>query len=371
MESLTASAPKEMKKKRKKAPMTTTSSSQSSSSLSTITATANTLSCHSSIINTSGDETTDNTVAIESPKFYTENLNDSKVSEDGDNTTQSEDQSVKMDDSSMLNATTDVSLDSGRLVQGVLKMFRKKDQQRKSVRWKADSELIEVQYFEMDESERTNVSKSSADIKQIDMSSERELLNNRISSTDDVMEEKIAWRIPPLITLAPPLAEPGKMSTECETQATRERNVLQTIYFNKFMVPDSPAEPDFEYHPSKEPVAIPLDGVHGRANVKSYRNVRWPEPKTGQPRVQNQTTNENNNNNHNSNNHNHNNNNSTNTSNTSNNKKRPQSKIVNNKAFKKNKSRNQQPNDRICKFFKMNGNCNRQGACPFRHVNPN
>jgi hypothetical protein len=49
-------------------------------------------------------------------------------------------------------------------------------------------------------------------------------------------------------------------------------------------VPDFPAEPDSESHPTTDPVTIPQEDMTGNPDsVKDFTHVPWPEPKTGPP----------------------------------------------------------------------------------------
>ncbi|KAJ0181760.1 hypothetical protein K1T71_002482 [Dendrolimus kikuchii] len=170
-------------------------------------------------------------------------------------------------------------------LKGVL-CYHKKKGPKKSIKWKPDSELEEIQYFELDETERVNVTKTFTDMKYLERIHEREAFQKgRNLSTDDVMEEKTNWR--PLILIdveGQVQVEYGKNSKEKEIQAIRQKGTLQPLYFHKSMIPDSPLEPDLETHPYTEPTTIPLDDVTGNQdNISDFRNMPWPEPKGNAP----------------------------------------------------------------------------------------
>uniref|UniRef100_A0A0K8SQU9 Serine/threonine-protein phosphatase 1 regulatory subunit 10 n=1 Tax=Lygus hesperus TaxID=30085 RepID=A0A0K8SQU9_LYGHE len=168
--------------------------------------------------------------------------------------------------------------EKNRLPKGVLVYVKKKKGLKKNVVWKMDSELEAVRYFELDETERVNVTKNFTDMKQMERCNERMMI--RKLASEDRMETQIPWRTPPPIDLPNDLVIPGKNSVEKDIQHARERTTLQAIYFNRNMIPDSPAEPDLEIHASTEPTIIPLEDQTGNAeSVISYRDKPWPEPK--------------------------------------------------------------------------------------------
>lgn len=170
-------------------------------------------------------------------------------------------------------------------LKGVL-CYHKRKGPKKSIKWKPDTELEEIQYFELDETERVNVTKTFTDMKYLERIHEREAFQKgRNLSNDDVMEEKTTWR--PLIPVdggGQIQVEHGKNSKEKDIQAIRQKGTLQPLYFSKAMIPDSALEPDPETHPYSEPTIIPLEDVTGNQdNISDFRNMPWPEPKGNAP----------------------------------------------------------------------------------------
>lgn len=164
---------------------------------------------------------------------------------------------------------------------GVLTLHRRKGR-KKSLRWKPQESLEEIRYFELDETERVNVTKAFVDMKQMEHVSEREAFSiSRKVNADDVMIEQMAWT--PLI-LVDDVPEYLVKSKESEIQAERERTCLKTIYFNRAMIPDSPLEPDVISFQNVESPTIPLFDVTGNTDaIHDYTNIPWPEPKGSPP----------------------------------------------------------------------------------------
>ncbi|KAG6446283.1 serine/threonine-protein phosphatase 1 regulatory subunit 10 isoform X2 [Manduca sexta] len=171
-------------------------------------------------------------------------------------------------------------------LKGVL-CYHKKKGPKKSIKWKPDSELEEIQYFELDETERVNVTKTSfTDMKYLERINEREAFQKaRNLSNDDIMEEKTNWRPLILVDVEGQLqVEYGKNSKEKDIQAIRQKGTLQPLYFHKSMIPDTPFEPDPETHQYSEPTIIPLEDATGNQdNISDFRNMPWPEPKGNAP----------------------------------------------------------------------------------------
>lgn len=170
-------------------------------------------------------------------------------------------------------------------LKGVL-CYHKKKGPKKSIKWKPDIELEEIQYFELDETERVNVTKTFTDMKYLERIHERDAFQKaRNISNDDTMEEKTNWRPLMLVDAEGQIqVEHGKGSKEKDIQAIRQKGTLQPLYFHKSMIPDSPLEPDTETHTYSEPTIIPLEDATGNQdNVSDFRNMPWPEPKGNAP----------------------------------------------------------------------------------------
>ncbi|XP_043525738.1 serine/threonine-protein phosphatase 1 regulatory subunit 10 isoform X2 [Frieseomelitta varia] len=166
-------------------------------------------------------------------------------------------------------------------------LLQKRKGPKKVLKWKTD--LESVRYFELDETERVNVTKTFTDMKQMEKQNEREAFQMaRKLSNEDLMEERTRWKPLIPIDLPPPLVEPGKDSREKDIQYAREKGILQALYFNRSMIPDSAAEPDEErHHVYSEPKTIPLDDLTGnKESEKDFTSMPWPEPK---PQLQPQT----------------------------------------------------------------------------------
>lgn len=167
---------------------------------------------------------------------------------------------------------------------GVLTIHRRKGP-KKSLRWKPQETLEEVRFFELDENERINVTKTFVDMKQMERTSEREafLISRKIDSEDTMMEQ-MEWAPLILVDDVPDLPI-STNSIEKDIQAEREKNVLQAIYFNRALIPDSPHEPDCVITcQSNDPPVIPLDDVTGNPDaVHDFTNMAWPEPRGSPP----------------------------------------------------------------------------------------
>lgn len=159
---------------------------------------------------------------------------------------------------------------------GVLVIHRRR-KPKKSVRWRPQESLEEVRHFELDETERVNVTKTFMDMIQMERFGERDAFQMaRKLQTDDVMVEQTPWTQLIEVDDVTPSPE-GSQSKEREIQMKREQTVLQALYFNYSMIPDSAAEPDAEIIKYTEPAVIPL--VDGQNTVNDFTKQGWPEPK--------------------------------------------------------------------------------------------
>lgn len=164
---------------------------------------------------------------------------------------------------------------------GVLSLHRRKGP-KKMLKWRES--LEDIRYFELDENERVNVNKTFVDMTQSERNTEREaFLTARRVGSEDMMLEQTEWV--PLIEIdSVPEIKYGETSKEKVIQAEREKTVLKTIYFNRGMIPDSPAEPDIVSYPYVEPQIMPLIDVSGNPDaVHDFTDMPWPEPKGSPP----------------------------------------------------------------------------------------
>lgn len=152
---------------------------------------------------------------------------------------------------------------------------------KRPIRWRSDEELTDIRYFELDETERTNVTKTFTEKKQMEHDGERSAFKSRQIQSEDTMAEQTTWRTLIIVDNVPPL--PGCKSQEVEIQAERERNVLQDIFFGH-SITDSPHEPGNESYEHVEPQIVPLDDVTGNPDsVTNFTDIQWPAPKGDLP----------------------------------------------------------------------------------------
>lgn len=169
---------------------------------------------------------------------------------------------------------------------GVLVIHRRRGP-KKQLKWKPQENLEEIRYFELDETERVNVTKNFTDAKVMERCMEREAMVNVRSNkyAHDRMEADIDWMPLYEVDGVPPHPDGGQ-SNEKKIQIDREKTVLKVLYFSRHMVPDSPAEPDMEYYQITDPQIIPLDDITRNPEaVNDLTNMAWPDPKGSPPHI--------------------------------------------------------------------------------------
>lgn len=162
---------------------------------------------------------------------------------------------------------------------GVLMLHRRKGPKKK-LTWQPEDKLTQIRYFEVDRSERVNVTKQSfLEMKNMERYNERDALNISRRGFDDNMEPQMEWR--PLIEVANVPDHPnGSASKQRVVQAEREATTLRALYFSPDMIPDSPAEAELEPHFQHDIPVIPIDDLTGNPDaVNDYSTLPWPEPK--------------------------------------------------------------------------------------------
>lgn len=141
---------------------------------------------------------------------------------------------------------------------------------KKSIRWVADDSLTDVRYFEVDETERTNVFKEAMESKR----AEGQAFRQRDYVLEKPVVEFMPWRVH-MIDFPPGHVpfEFGKNSKEREVQAKREALTMRDLNLH---VADFPAEPDtFEALVTgiEQTVVIPLEDVNNPNNVADFSNA--------------------------------------------------------------------------------------------------
>lgn len=147
---------------------------------------------------------------------------------------------------------------------------------KRSIKWRPDTELTDIRYFELDENERANVTKTFTEQKLMEHHAERTFMLNRTTHSDDTMVEQISWR-PLIIVDNVPEINFGYKSREVQVQLEREKNTLQDLFYHQV---DTAREPDPEHFEASDPIHIPFDDVTGNPDaVNNFKNIAWPPPK--------------------------------------------------------------------------------------------
>lgn len=163
---------------------------------------------------------------------------------------------------------------------GVLVSPNMPRRKKRPIRWRPDEELTEIRFFELDETERTNVTKTSfTEQKQMEHTNEKNAFQlGRKMQSDDTMAEQTTWRSLIIVDNVPDNVNFGCKSREAKIQADREKTVLQEIFF-RHSINDSPHEPDHEVYEHVEPQIIPLEDITGNDSITNFTDIQWPQPK--------------------------------------------------------------------------------------------
>ena len=235
-----------------------------------------------------------NVTTKSSPNLSNADSKNGKHPKDKDNDIDLKELKVEKDDHEMddnIIPFEDEATDSmPREVKGILVYHRGKDKRNKSIRWKAESTLVSVRYFEMDEDERVNVNKQKFEnMREFETKMEKAAIS-QASKTDMLSDEQETanWYKPVPLTFdenseqKPCFTAFGNQSTEKNTQADREKTVLQALYFNLETTPSTPSEPDnatdIVRGLSNGVIMIPLDDKEAdEGSCHDYTNEGWPE----------------------------------------------------------------------------------------------
>lgn len=215
---------------------------------------------------------------IAAPNFYQDTLETDDKIEKEDSKEEATDRAP-----TPVEAQEVEKMQTGDGLRGVL-LYSKKKGPKKSVKFN-DGNLTQIRYFELDETERVNVTRTFMDMAKMEMSGERQALQmSRKVPSEDTMEAQTMWRELFIIDQKEPLIMSGCKSKERDVQFAREKDVHPVFYYDKRLVPDSPQEPIPENHPMKDPINIPLEDSETQEMDK--RSTPWPEPKGSPPHVE-------------------------------------------------------------------------------------
>ena len=167
--------------------------------------------------------------------------------------------------------------DSGpREVRGIL-VINKGAKRSRSIQWRPESKLVDVEYFEVEEGERVNVNKLKFEEQR---KKELELEKMRMKNKPEFETDDRPWPLISSISLSceMPDIEYGGNSKEKKEQQLRETSTLQALFFNK-NGPSDPLEPDSGLGARLECRPIPLEDTSGEEEaVNDYTELGWPEP---------------------------------------------------------------------------------------------
>lgn len=174
-------------------------------------------------------------------------------------------------------------------VKSALVLVRARNRPKKNVRWREEDELREFHFFEMDETERVNVTKQQKDFTELSCNEklmERSFLKMRQEQDEEhghLMQQKHQqqWKMVKII-FSTEILTPPVISTEKADQEEREKNVLGLFLPPGAILPDTALEPDVnmsDERAKEEPIQIPVEDVISITKVCDYRTHSWPEPK--------------------------------------------------------------------------------------------
>lgn len=172
---------------------------------------------------------------------------------------------------------TEPECDLPREVRGIL-VYTKGPKRTRRIQWKSDDNLVEIEYFELDETERVNVNKLKfEEQRKKELEFEKTELHRKPGSNE--INDGRQWPTITNMTLSCELPEIdyGGNSNEKKEQQQRENTVLQALFFNN-KLPSDPIEPDAAGGGKGETRPIPLEDTSGDSDLNDYSAMGWPEP---------------------------------------------------------------------------------------------
>ncbi|XP_075250986.1 serine/threonine-protein phosphatase 1 regulatory subunit 10-like [Convolutriloba macropyga] len=188
-----------------------------------------------------------------------------------DETVEKKDETTPEDNKSEnTNTVTESSWDPSLGPKPIL-VYHRVGKKTNRVKFRDDDSLVEVEYFEIEEGERTNFRKQQGaemyqDYAKIEMMREKmtmQRLRDGYMEPMSGIQDTNTWCLIPFEypeSFDQSLLAKGTLSTERETQNRREVGVLAELHFDRSKIPASPKEPDRENFEPAEPILIPLEG---------------------------------------------------------------------------------------------------------------
>jgi len=190
--------------------------------------------------------------------------------------------------------------DLPREVRGIL-VYAKGNKAKKKIQWKPEDKLVEIEYFEVDETERENVwkKKTFEEMKKKEASFEKMKFSTGIGSNingdEEVEEAPKVWKLiildfdgETLEGITKLWEAYGTQSDEKAVQGQRELRVLKSLFFNQ--IPCDPSEPDpgSSDKSGEEPKEIPPVDLSDNKDDSSYDYSldNWPIPESQKGYIQ-------------------------------------------------------------------------------------